>query len=99
MRQYLSFKDVNARLILTDFSETYALEYVQYIRDAFFPSWSVSMGPWYTFSYMIAMNIDLHGQLSDRFNLWIIIHVYEAEQIMREHYDQLIIDMSIKDCW
>ena len=62
----------------------------------FFPPWSVSMGPWYPFSYMIAMNIDLYGQLSDWFILWIIIHAYEAD---RSCVNTVTIDMNSKDCW
>ena len=53
----------------------------------FFPKSIMSMDLWYPFSYLIAMNIDLQGQLSDQVNLGIIIHAYEAEQIMCEHYD------------
>ena len=37
-REYLSFKDVNAGLILTGFAKTKdALEYIQFCYDAFFP--------------------------------------------------------------
>ena len=69
---------------------------MQFCHDAFFPLWSVSMGPWYPFSYMIAMNIDLYGQLSDWFILWIIIHAYEAD---RSCVNTMTIDMNSKDCW
>ena len=69
---------------------------IQFFHDVFFPPWSVSMGPWYPFSYMIAMNIDLYGQLSDWFILWIIIHAYEAD---RSCVNTMILDMSSKDCW
>ena len=95
--EYFSFKDVDAGLILTGFAKTKdALEYIQFCHDAFFPPWSVSMGPWYPFSYMVAMNIDLYGQLSDWFILWIIIHAYEAD---RSCVNTMTIDMNSKDCW
>ena len=95
--EYFSFKDVNAGLILTGFAKTKdALEYIQFCHDAFFPPWSVSMGPWYPFSYMIAMIIDLYGQLLYWFILWIIIHAYEAD---RSCVNTMTIDMNSKDCW
>ena len=37
-REYLSFKDVNAGLMLTGFAKTKdALEYMHFYHDAFFP--------------------------------------------------------------
>ena len=69
---------------------------MQFCHDAFFPPWSVTMGPWYPFSYMIAMIIDLYGQLLYWFILWIIIHAYEAD---RSCVNTMTIDMNSKDCW
>ena len=84
-------------MTLTGFAETKdALEHMQYCHDAFFPPCSVSIGPWYQFSYMIAMNIDLYGQLSDWFILWNVIHAYEAD---RSCVNTMTIGMNSRDCW